>query len=86
MSQDEARQHHVHHDKKRSLSANRRRCSVNVNEDIEHRLAGVGVQISDTLAELVDVRCQHLICVGYSVIQVCHLVVCVASKMVIKCN
>lgn len=75
-----AGQHQVPHDHERCLCANCRSRAINVNEDIEERLAGVGVKIGDALAELVDVGRQQLIGVGDAVVQVCHFVVSVAPE------
>lgn len=41
-------------------------------------LAEVGVEVNHAVAELLHVLCQQLVCVGYPVVQVAHLVVRVA--------
>lgn len=53
-------------------------CNV-VKENRFWYLAEVGVQVHNTVAELLHVLCQQLVCIGYPVIQVSHFVVGVTS-------
>lgn len=49
---------------------------VDVDDDVQQRLADVGVEVSEHVAELLHICRQQLVSVCYPCIQVCHLVVC----------
>lgn len=53
-------------------------CHV-IKDDRFGYLAEVGVQVHNTVAELLHVLRQQLVCIGYPVIQVSHFVVGVTS-------
>lgn len=70
MRKHDTREEQIEDDDSRRLHADGRCCSVNVDDDIEERLASVRVEISHTLAEFVDVCGEQLVCICNTIIQV----------------
>lgn len=54
--------------------------TIDVNDNIQERLASVRVEISHTLTKFVDISREQLVCISDTIVQVCHFVVCVASE------
>lgn len=77
--QKDAGEQQVEHQDRGRLAAQVHGQAVHVDEDVQHGLADVRVQVRGALAELVDVRGQQLVGVGYPVVQVRHFVVRVAT-------
>lgn len=80
MSENDTGEKQVHDDNHGSLWTDCRCCSINVNEDIEEWLAGVGVKIRDTFTELINVSSKQLISIGNTIVKVCHFIVSVTPR------
>lgn len=79
--QEDAGEEQVEHQDRWCLAAQVHRQAVHVDEDVQHGLADVGVEVRGALAELVDVRGQQLVGVGYPIVQIGHFVVRVAAAI-----
>jgi len=77
--EENAGEQQVEHQDRGSFAAQIHCQAVDIDEDVKYGLADVGIQIRGALAELVDVRGQQLIGVGYPVVQIGHFVVGVAT-------
>jgi hypothetical protein len=55
------------------------RQSIDVNSNIQCRLADVGVEIHNCITEFFNINCEQLVGVSNSVVQVRHLVISEAA-------